>query len=92
MWTNSENTLLVGEQPIMSFDGVADSGSVETRLRDILSSSKAAKTEEDKKAEKANVKAPKKEKKVKTTDKENTEEAKPLTMRQKVEAYYAGQK
>ena len=92
VWTNSENTLLVGEQPIMSFDGVADSGSVETRLRDILSSSKAAKTEEDKKAEKANVKAPKKEKKVKTSDKENTEEAKPLTMRQKVEAYYAGQK
>ncbi|MBQ7418888.1 MAG: hypothetical protein IJV18_12500, partial [Acidaminococcaceae bacterium] len=91
-WTNSENTLLVGEQPIMSFDGVADSGSVETRLRDILSNSKAAKMEEEKKAEKANVKTAKKEKKVKTSDKEHTEETKPLTMRQKVEAYYAGQK
>ncbi len=40
VWTNSENTLMVGEQPIMSFDGVADSGAVETRLRDILSNSK----------------------------------------------------
>lgn len=40
VWTNSENTLMVGEQPIMSFDGVADSGAVETRLRDILSDSK----------------------------------------------------
>ena len=40
VWTNSENVLLVGEQPVMSFDGVAESGTVETKLRDILSSSK----------------------------------------------------
>lgn len=39
VWTNSENTLLVGEQPVMSFDGVADSDAVEKRLREILSSS-----------------------------------------------------
>ena len=30
-----------GEQPVMSLDGVAEAGTVETRLRDILSSSKA---------------------------------------------------
>ena len=40
VWTNSENMLLVGEQPVMSFDGVADAGSIENRLRDILSNSK----------------------------------------------------
>ena len=40
VWTNSENTLVVGEQPVMSFDGVADAGSIENRLRDILSNSK----------------------------------------------------
>ena len=32
VWTNSENTLLVGEQPVMSFDGVADADAVEKRL------------------------------------------------------------
>ena len=40
VWTNSENTLLVGEQPVMSFDGVARADAVEKKLRDILSSSK----------------------------------------------------
>ena len=40
VWTNSENTLLVGEQPVMGFDGVAEADAVEKRLRDILSSSK----------------------------------------------------
>lgn len=40
VWTNSENTLMVGEQPVMSFDGVANAGAVETRLREILGSSK----------------------------------------------------
>ena len=39
VWTNSENMLLVGEQPVMSFDGVAESGTVEKRLREILSNS-----------------------------------------------------
>ena len=40
VWTNSENTLLIGEQPVMGFDGVADAAAVEKRLRDILSNSK----------------------------------------------------
>ena len=40
VWTNSENILLVGEQPVMSLDGVTETGTVETRLRDILSSNK----------------------------------------------------
>ena len=39
VWTNSENVLLVGEQPVMSFDGVEEAGILENRLRDILSSS-----------------------------------------------------
>ncbi len=39
VWTNSENVLLVGEHPVMSFDGVAEADTVENRLRDILSSS-----------------------------------------------------
>ena len=39
VWTNSENVLLVGEQPVMSFDGVEEAGMLENRLRDILSSS-----------------------------------------------------
>ena len=39
VWTNSENVLLVGEQPVMSFDGVEEAGMLENRLRDILSNS-----------------------------------------------------
>ena len=39
VWTNSENALLVGEQPVMSFDGGEEAGMLENRLRDILSNS-----------------------------------------------------
>jgi predicted Zn-dependent protease len=39
VWTNSQNMLLVGEQPVMSLDGVAEAGTVETNLREILSGS-----------------------------------------------------
>ncbi len=40
VWTNSENMLLVGEQPVMSFDDVTEVDAIEKRLRDILSGSK----------------------------------------------------
>ena len=108
VWTNSENTLLVGEQPVMSFDGVADADAVEKRLRDILSSSSAVK--ENGSAllgrEKADAKADKTSElkiessakdvntaKVKAEQKqESTVEIKPMTMRQKLEAYKAQQK
>ena len=90
VWTNSENTLLVGEQPVMSFDGVADADAVEKRLREILSSSnvKTVVTEEIKddnnsKRSTAKVKAEQKQ--------ESTAETKPMTMRQKLEAYKAQQ-
>ena len=107
VWTNSENTLLVGEQPVMSFDGVADSDAVEKRLRDILSSSKAVNERSsallDK--EKADAKADKTSElkiessakdvntaKVKAEQKqESAAETKPMTMRQKLEAYKAQQ-
>ena len=49
VWTNSENMLLVGEQPVMSFDGVAESGTVEKRLRENLSNSKGKDIAADKK-------------------------------------------
>ena len=91
VWTNSENTLLVGEQPVMSFDGVADADAVEKRLRDILSSSnvRTVVTEEIKddnhsKRSTAKVKAEQKQ--------ESAAETKPMTMRQKLEAYKAQQK
>ena len=91
VWTNSENTLLVGEQPVMSFDGVADADAVEKRLRDILSSSnvRTVVTEEIKddnnsKRSTAKVKAEQKQ--------ESAAETKPMTMRQKLEAYKAKQK
>ncbi|MBQ8700271.1 MAG: M48 family metallopeptidase [Acidaminococcaceae bacterium] len=108
VWTNSENVLLVGEQPVMSLDGVAEAGTVETRLRDILSSSKAVnerasalldKEKADAKADKTS--EPKTESnakdvstaKVKAEQKqESTAETKPMTMRQKLEAYKAQQK
>ena len=90
VWTNSENTLLVGEQPVMSFDGVADADAVEKRLRDILSSSnvRTVVTEEIKddnnsKRSTAKVKAEQKQ--------ESAAETKPMTMRQKLEAYKAQQ-
>ena len=90
VWTNSENVLLVGEQPVMSLDGVAEAGAVETRLRDILSSSnvRTVVTEEIKddnnsKRSTAKVKAEQKQ--------ESAAETKPMTMRQKLEAYKAQQ-
>lgn len=108
VWTNSENTLLVGEQPVMSFDGVADADAVEKRLREILSSSSAVK--ENGSAllgrEKADAKADK-DSELKTESnakdvniakaetkqqKESVTETKPMTMRQKLEAYKAQQK
>ncbi len=91
VWTNSENVLLVGEQPVMSLDGVADADVVEKRLRDILSSSnvRTVVTEEIKddnnsKRSTAKVKAEQKQ--------ESAAETKPMTMRQKLEAYKAQQK
>ncbi len=91
VWTNSENTLLVGEQPVMSFDGVADADAVEKRLRDILSSSnvRTVVTEEikdDNNSKRSTAKAEAKQKQ------ESTAETKPMTMRQKLEAYKAQQK
>ena len=91
VWTNSENTLLVGEQPVMSFDGVADADAVEKRLRDILSSSnvRTVVTEEikdDNNSKRSTTKVETKQKQ------ESAAETKPMTMRQKLEAYKAQQK
>jgi Zn-dependent protease with chaperone function len=91
VWTNSDNVLLVGEQPVMSLDGVAEAGTVETRLRDILSSSnvRAVVTEEikdDNNSKRSTAKAETKQKQ------ESTAETKPMTMRQKLEAYKAKQR
>ena len=90
VWTNSENTLLVGEQPVMSFDGVADADAVEKRLREILSSSDVRNvvTEEikdDNHSKRSTAKAETKQKQ------EPAAETKPMTMRQKLEAYKAQQ-
>ena len=87
VWTNSENVLLVGEQPVMSFDGVEEAGILVNRLRDILSSSTLS--------EKADV-VPDKEKaaenkKKKSKDNAAATETRPMTMREKLEAYYAQQ-
>lgn len=91
VWTNSENVLLVGEQPVMSLDGVAEAGTVETRLRDILSSSNvrsvvAEEIKDDNNSKRSTAKAETKQKQ------ESTAETKPMTMRQKLEAYKAKQK
>ncbi len=91
VWTNSENTLLVGEQPVMSFDGVADADAVEKRLRDILSSSNvrtvvAEEIKDDNNSKRSTAKAETKQKQ------ESTAETKPMTMRQKLEAYKAQQR
>ena len=107
VWTNSENTLLVGEQPVMSFDGVADADAVEKRLRDILSGSKAVKEKgsallgrekadtKDEKASEPKTKSSVEDvntAKVKAEQKqESAAETKPMTMRQKLEAYKAQQ-
>ena len=90
VWTNSENTLLVGEQPVMSFDGVADADAVEKRLREILSSSNvktvvAQEIRDDNNSKRSTAKAETKQKQ------ESTAETKPMTMRQKLEAYKAQQ-
>ena len=90
VWTNSENVLLVGEQPVMSLDGVAEAGTVETRLRDILSSSNvrtvvAEEIKDDNNSKRSTAKAETKQKQ------ELTAETKPMTMRQKLEAYKAQQ-
>ena len=99
VWTNSENTLLVGEQPVMSFDGVADADAVEKRLRDILSSSSAVKENGSallgrEKADKdSELKTESSAKDVNTAKvkakqkQESAAETKPMTMRQKLEAY-----
>ena len=104
VWINSENVLLVGEQPVMSLDGVAEAGTVETRLRDILSSSKAVNERASALLykEKADITSePKTESsakdvntaKVKAEQKQDSAaETKPMTMRQKLEAYKAQQK
>ena len=91
VWTNSENTLLVDEQPVMSFDGVADADAVEKRLRDILSGSnvRTVVTEEindDNNSKRSTTKVEAKQKQ------ESAAETKPMTMRQKLEAYKAQQK
>ena len=90
VWTNSENVLLVGEQPVMSLDGVAEAGTVETRLRDILSSSNvrtvvAEEIKDDNNSKRSTAKAETKQKQ------EPAAETKPMTMRQKLEAYKAQQ-
>ena len=98
VWTNSENVLLVGEQPVMSLDGVAEAGSLETRLRQILSSSEARAAAGETKVGKA---AESKENgsakgigntKAEEGQKQNSAKAETgtMTMRQKLEAYRAG--
>ena len=84
VWTNSSNILLVGEQPIMSLDSVAETGTLESNLKDILSSSKTVNEKDSVAVNQTKVTDGKK--------KQNTEatavtETKPLTMRQKLEAY-----
>ena len=106
VWTNSENTLLVGEQPVMSFDDVADADAVEKRLRDILSS-RAVKekgsallgreksdTKDDRASEsktESNAKDVSTAKAEAKQKQESAAETKPMTMRQKLEAYKAKQ-
>ena len=92
VWTNSENTLLVGEQPVMSFDGVVGANAVEKRLREILSSGKNAVkpfagTQADNKKDTTKL-----NRNIKAEAGTNTDEKtdRPMTMREKVEAYKAG--
>ena len=103
VWTNSENMLLVGEQPVMSFDGIEEAGILENRLRDILSSSslsekvdavKSGKSSAEKEEGSAVGTDPAKaaeNTKKKSKDSAAATETKPMTMRQKLEAYYAQQ-
>ena len=105
---DSENVLLVGEQPVMSLDGVTEADAVEKRLRDILSSSRAVKEKgsallgretADAKADKdselkseSNAKDVNIAKAETKQQKESVTETKPMTMRQKLETYKAQQK
>ena len=93
VWTNSENVLLVGEQPVMSLDGVAEAGTLEAKLREVLSSSKSVtqvvtqtQNEKDAAAAKQKEKA-KAETKLKTET--DAKAARPMTMRERLEAYFA---
>ena len=88
VWTNSENMLLVGEQPVMSLDGVAEAGTLDSKLRGILSSSKGVSEKADAVPDKENTTENKKKK---TKDSVAAAETKPMTMRQKLEAYKAQQ-
>ena len=98
VWTNSENVLLVGEQPVMNLDGVAEAGTLETRLRQILSSSEArAAAGETKVGKAAASKADGSAKGIDNTkaeegQKQNSAKAETgtMTMRQKLEAYRTG--
>ena len=104
VWTNSNNILLIGEQPVMSLDGVTEADAVEKRLRDILNSSKAVNEKASallgrEKADKASeLKTESSAKNVNTAKvkaeqkQESTAETKPMTMRQKLEAYKVQQK
>ena len=95
VWTNSENILLVGEQPVMSFDGVAEADAIEIRLKNILSSSEVksvteVKLQPEKTAGEAKLAKNIKEK-TKTDKETGTNTTRPMTMREKVEAYKAQQ-
>ncbi len=92
VWTNSENMLLVGEQPVMSFDGVTEADAVEKRLRDILSKSKnAVKSVAGTQTDNINDKT-KTNKSIKAGAKTNADEkaTRPMSMREKVAAYTTG--
>ena len=94
VWTDSENRLLVGGQPVMSFDGVENAGAVETRLRDILSGSRSVAesvkgTLTEGYADTGDTKL---KKKIETKTEAETATARHMTMREKLEAYYVEQK
>ena len=92
VWTNSENMLLVGEQPVMSFEGVTEADAVEKRLRDILSKSKnAVKSVAGTQTDNINDKT-KTNKSIKAGAKTNADEkaTRPMSMREKVAAYTTG--
>ena len=98
VWTNSENILLAGEQPVMNLDGVEEAGTLETRLRQILSSSEARVAAGETKVGKvAESKADGSAKGIDNTkaekgQKQNSAKAETvtMTMRQKLEAYREG--
>ena len=92
VWTNSDNTLLVGEKPVMGLDGVEEADAVEKRLRDILSKSKnAVKSVAGTQTDNINDKT-KTNKSIKAGAKTNADEkaTRPMSMREKVAAYTTG--